>query len=65
MKRWDYSDISSGGHKKIKGPTHMVEGTHHLSKAPPTHNNHNKTKHANTSTCSMQYIVSRFYRNSR
>ena len=25
-KRWDYSDIPSGGHKKIKGPAHMVEG---------------------------------------
>ena len=24
-KRWDYSDIPGGGHKKIKGPTHMVE----------------------------------------
>ena len=29
-KRWDYSDTPGGGHKKIKGPTHMVEGGHHL-----------------------------------
>ena len=28
-KRWDYSDILSGGHKYIKGPAHMVEGGHH------------------------------------
>ena len=27
-KRWDYSDISGGGHKKD-----MVEGGHHLRKA--------------------------------
>ena len=26
-KRWDYSDIPSGGHKKIKGPAYMVEGS--------------------------------------
>ena len=32
-KRWDYSDIFGGGHKKIKGPIHMVEGGHHLRKA--------------------------------
>ena len=32
-KRWDYSDNSGGGHKKIKGPAHMVEGGHHLRKA--------------------------------
>ena len=36
-KRWDYSDIPSGGHKKINGPTHMVEGGEHLRKA---HNRH-------------------------
>ena len=34
LERWDYSDIPSGGHKKIKGPAHMVEGGHHLRKAP-------------------------------
>ena len=33
-KRWDYPDIPGGGHKKIKGPTHMAEGGHHLRKAP-------------------------------
>ena len=33
-KRWDYSDIPGGGHKKIKGPVHVVEGGHHLRKAP-------------------------------
>ena len=33
-KRSDHSDISGGGHKKIKGPAHMVEGGHHLRKAP-------------------------------
>ena len=32
-KRWDYSDIPGGGHKKIKGPAHMVEGGLHLRKA--------------------------------
>ena len=26
VKTWDYSGIPSGGHKKIKGPTHMTEG---------------------------------------
>ena len=26
-----------GGHKKIKGPTHMVEVGHHLRKAPDPH----------------------------
>ena len=37
-KRWHYSDSPSGGHKKIKGPTHMVEGGHTLEKpATPTH----------------------------
>ena len=36
-KRWDYSDITNGGHKKIKGPIHMVEGSHHLRKAPNPH----------------------------
>ena len=33
-KRWDYSDISGGGLKNIKGPAHMVEGGYHLRKAP-------------------------------
>ena len=28
-KRWDYSDIAVGRYKKIKGPTHMVEGGPH------------------------------------
>ena len=39
-KTWDYSDIPRGGHKKIKEPTHVGEGGHHLRKAPaptPTH----------------------------
>ena len=27
-KRWDYSDIPGGGHKKIKGSAHMVESGH-------------------------------------
>ena len=35
-KRWDYSDIPGGGHKNIKGPTHMAEGGHHLRKPPTT-----------------------------
>ena len=30
-RRWDYSDIHGGGHKKIK------EGGHHLRKAPNPH----------------------------
>ena len=34
-KRWDHSDIPGGGHIKIKGPGHVVEGGHHLRKAPP------------------------------
>ena len=33
-KRWDYSEIPGGGHIKIKGPAHMVEGGNHLRKAP-------------------------------
>ena len=36
-KRWDYSDNPGGGHKKIKGPAHMVDGGHHLRKAPTPH----------------------------
>ena len=33
-KRWDYSDIAGGGHKKITGPTHMAECGHHLTQSP-------------------------------
>ena len=33
----DYSDIPGGGHKKIKGPAHMVEGGNHLRKDPTPH----------------------------
>ena len=36
-KRWDYSDIPGGGDKKIKGPAHMAESGHRLSKAPTPH----------------------------
>ena len=36
-KRWDYSDTPGGGHRKIKGPAHKVEGGHHLRKAPNPH----------------------------
>ena len=36
-KRWDYSDIPDGGHKNIKGHSHMVEGGHHLRIAPNHH----------------------------
>ena len=37
-KRWDYSDITGGGHKQIKGPAHMIDGGHHLRGEPtPTH----------------------------
>ena len=36
-KRKDYSDIPNGGHKKIQGPSHMVEGGCHLHKAPNPH----------------------------
>ena len=35
LKRWDYSDIPSGGDKKTKGPAHMVEGGHHFRKRLP------------------------------
>ena len=34
LKRWDYSDILGGSHKKIEGPVYMLEGGHHLRKAP-------------------------------
>ena len=37
LKEMGYSDIPGGGHKKIKGPTHKVEGGHHLRKAPNPH----------------------------
>ena len=37
LKKWDYSDIPGGGHKKIEGPAHMVEGGHHLRKARNPH----------------------------
>ena len=33
-KRWDHSDIPGGGHKKIKGHTHVVGGGHHHRKDP-------------------------------
>ena len=36
-KRWDYTGIPGGGHKQIKGSVHMVEGGHHLRKAPNPH----------------------------
>ena len=36
-KRCDYSDYTGGGQQKIKGPAHMVEGGHHLRKAPNPH----------------------------
>ena len=29
-----YIGLFSDGHKKIKGPAHIVEGGHHLRKAP-------------------------------
>ena len=33
-----YLDIAGGGHKKIKGPAHMVESGQHLRTKPtPTH----------------------------
>ena len=44
-KRWDYSDTPGGGHKKIKGPAHMVEGGHHLRKAPNPHPQHSIPSH--------------------
>ena len=31
-KRWDYPAIPGGGTEKIKGPTHIAEGDHHLRK---------------------------------
>ena len=34
-KRWDYSNTPGACHKKVKGPAHVVEGGHHLEKAPP------------------------------
>ena len=34
-KRWDYSDIPGGCHKKIKGPAHMVKMATTLEKPPP------------------------------
>ena len=38
LRRWDYSDIPGGGHKYIKGPTHMVKVATTLEKNPtPTH----------------------------
>ena len=37
LKKWDYSDIPGGGHKRIKGPAHVAEGDHHLRKAPNPH----------------------------
>ena len=41
FEKMGYSDTHDGGHKKIKEPAHMVEGGHHLRKAPtpptPTH----------------------------
>ena len=36
-KRWNYSDIPGGGHKKIKGPTHMTEDGHRLWKKNQPH----------------------------
>ena len=36
-KKWDYSSIPSGGHLKMKGPAHMVEGGHHLRQNPNPH----------------------------
>ena len=36
-ERWNHSDTPGGGHKKIKGPAHMVEGGHHFREAPNPH----------------------------
>ena len=37
-KRWDYSDILGGGHKKIKDPPTWLKVTTTLKKLPtPTH----------------------------
>ena len=44
LKIWYYSDIPGGSHKNIKGPYHMVEGGHHLRKAPNPHPLHAGTK---------------------
>ena len=33
-KRWNYSDIAGGGHKKIKWPAHKAEGGQYLRKDP-------------------------------
>ena len=48
-KRWDHSDIPSGGHKKIKEPAHMVEGSQHLRKKPNPHLHITKTYIASNS----------------
>ena len=37
LKRWDYSEISSGGHENIKGPAYLAEVGHHLWKACNPH----------------------------
>ena len=38
VKRWDYSNIPGGGHKKIKGPAHRLKVATTLEKPPtPTH----------------------------
>ena len=35
--RFEKMGLFRRGHKKIKGPAHMVEGGHHLRKAPNPH----------------------------
>ena len=53
-KRWDDSDIPGGGHKKIKGPAHMVEGGPHLKKKPNPHPQiHSQRRACSTNTYCM------------
>ena len=49
-QRWDYSDILGGGQKRVKESAHMVEGDHHLRKAPKP------TRSLTLSQTSVRYI---------
>ena len=55
-KRWDYSDIFGGGHEYIKRPVHIIEGDHHLRKAPHP-NSHQCCKWSEMQRCSCDVII--------
>ena len=58
LNRWDYSNIPGDGHKKIKGPNHMVEGGHLPRNVPNPHPQcFKETVISLTKTCRAEYHI--------